>query len=117
MRRDVRQTLGDERRAAVEDRGIERPVALQRAQMRGGVGDRGDRDLLRIEPDVLGPRGGAWRALGDQQAPVLALDRTQLVRELGEEPLGGEIGGAQDQPAARKSRTAAIWSASINAGA
>ena len=54
--RDLRQLFLDQRRAPVQNRRVDRPVALDRAQFRRRIRDRLDRDLLRIEPHIGGPR-------------------------------------------------------------
>jgi hypothetical protein len=79
----------------MEARRIGRPVALDRAQPAGGVGDRGDVDLARIEPNVLRPGDRARRPAGDQQPLRGKFDRAELARQLGGEAFGREIGGAR----------------------
>jgi hypothetical protein len=79
----------------MEARRIGRPVALDRAQLAGGIGDRGDGDLARLEPDVLRPGGGARGPTRNQQPLAGEIDRPDLVRQLGNEPFGDEIRGAR----------------------
>jgi hypothetical protein len=79
----------------METRRIGRPVALDRAQPARGVGDRGDGDLARLEPNVLRPGGGARRPARDQQPLRGKFGLAEFARQLGGEAFGREIGGAR----------------------
>ena len=72
------------------------PIALDCAQLTGRVGDRADRDFLRIEPNIRGPGNGSRRPRGDQQSAMAEIDGAELGSELILVSLGGEIGGASD---------------------
>lgn len=72
-----------------------RPVALDLAQPFGGIADRRDLDLDRIEPDIGDP-GDRFRGTGRDQEPIIAsADLAELGGELVGEAFGREIAGDQ----------------------
>src|SRR5437868_1172801 len=93
--RHSRQLLLDQRRAPVEARRIDGPIALQGPQLRRRIGNRADRDLLRIEPDIRGPCGGAWRPRSDQQPAVPRVGATELMVELLGKSRRGKVSSAR----------------------
>ena len=92
--RNLRQLLLDQHRAPVQARGIDRPIALDRPQLCRRIRNRGDRNLLRVEPDIRGPCRGARRPRGDQQAAVRRVRATELMVELLGKSLCGEVSSA-----------------------
>ena len=93
-RRDFRQLFLDQHCAPVEARRIDRPIALDRPQLCGCIRNRGDRNLLRVEPDIRGPCGGPWRPRSDQEATVPRIGPTELMVEFFDKALRGEVGSA-----------------------
>ena len=64
------------------------------------------RQLARIEPDVLRPGGGTRRPRRNQQPLRGEVDRPELLRQLGHEPVGGEIRGARRRGRVSQGRAA-----------
>src|SRR5262249_19970087 len=78
--------------------GIVRPVALNRAQLLGGVADRGDRNVKRVAPDVGAAGHGSLRPVRqDKMAVNVTRGSSQLLLKLGKKAFGGEIAGELGQ--------------------
>src|SRR5262245_45315913 len=78
--------------------GVERPVALNGAQLLGCVPDGLDRHVDRIAPNIGGPGDGSRRSTR-QHEPTVASDHivAKLLLQLGKEALGGKIAGQLGQ--------------------